>query len=108
MQTFYVRFQLDTDFVGASEVLYRQYNFPDGWTTEQIDNYINEYGVKVPTYVKVYLAYEPILPEDNLDLNIANYDNYQYTVEIDHISLITIYFGTKCRLLLCICCIEGC
>lgn len=51
---------------------------------EQIDNYINEYGVKAPTYIKVYLAYEPILPEDNLELNIANYDNYKYTVKIDH------------------------
>jgi hypothetical protein len=47
---------------------------------EQIDNYINEYGVKVPTYIKVYLTYEPILPEDNLELNIANYDNYKYIV----------------------------
>ena len=42
MQTFYVRFQLDTDFVGSTEVLYRQYNFPDDWTQEQIDNYIWE------------------------------------------------------------------
>ena len=42
MQTFYVRFQLDTDFVGSSEILYRQYNFPDNWTPEQIDNYIWE------------------------------------------------------------------
>ena len=40
MQTFYVRFQLDTDYIGATEVLYRQYNFPDDWTPEQIDNYI--------------------------------------------------------------------
>ena len=40
MQTFYVRFQLDTDFIGTSEVFYRQYNFPDDWTPEQIDNYI--------------------------------------------------------------------
>lgn len=42
MQTFYVRFQLDTDFIGTSEVLYRQYNFPNDWTPEQIDNYIWE------------------------------------------------------------------
>lgn len=42
MQTFYVRFQLDTDFIGSSEVLYRQYNFPDDWTPEQIDNYLWE------------------------------------------------------------------
>lgn len=49
---------------------------------EQIDNYVNAYGVGEPTYVKAYLSYEPILPEDNLELNIANYDNYKYMVKI--------------------------
>lgn len=44
MQTVYIRFELDTDFVGTLNVIYRQYNFPDGWTTEEIDDYIwNEY-----------------------------------------------------------------
>lgn len=42
MQTIYVRFELDTDMIGTSEVFYRQYNFPDNWTEEQIDNYIWE------------------------------------------------------------------
>ena len=42
MQTFYIRFQLDTDFVGSSEILYRQYNLPNDWASEQIDNYIWE------------------------------------------------------------------
>ena len=51
---------------------------------EQVDNYMNAYGLNKPTYVKLYLAYEPILPEDNLELNIANYDNYKYMVKISN------------------------
>lgn len=40
MQTIYVRFELDTDMIGTTEILYRQYNFSGNWTTGQIDNYI--------------------------------------------------------------------
>lgn len=51
---------------------------------EQIDNYVKELGVKAPTYVKMYIAYEPILPEDNIQLNICDYYNYVYGVEVNN------------------------
>ena len=77
MQTVYIRFELDTDFVGTLNVIYRQYNFPDGWTTEEIENYIwDEYhDLQMEHYESYSDYYEYFEPQSSYKKCIKQKEN---------------------------------
>lgn len=89
MQTTYIRFELNTDFVGTLNVIYRQYNFPDNWTEKQIDNYIwEEYHDLQMEHYESYLDYydycrDREYTEDD-PVGVDNYDYWdEYIVHVD-------------------------
>lgn len=51
---------------------------------EEVNNFIQEQGTDGEvTCIKIYINYSAILPSDNLDINICDYYNVDYTLEID-------------------------
>jgi hypothetical protein len=89
MQTVYIRFELDTDFVGTLNVIYRQYNFPDGWTTEEIEDYIwNEYHDLQFEHYESYSDYYEYCQErgytEDDEYGVDNDDYWdEYVVHVD-------------------------
>ena len=89
MQTIYIRFELDTDHVGTKNVIYRQYNLPDGWTTEQIDKYIwEEYHDLQLEHYESYSDYYDYCQEreytEDDPVGVDDYDYWdEYTVYVD-------------------------
>lgn len=89
MQTVYIRFELDTNFVGTLNVIYRQYNLPDNWTTEQIDNYIwEEYHDLQKEHYELYSDYYDYCQElgytEDDTVGVDNYDYWdEYIIYVD-------------------------
>ena len=80
MQTVYIRFELDTELVGTTNVIYRQYNFPDNWTTEQIDNYLWEeyHDLQMEHYESYSDYYEYCQDREYTEDDAEGVDNYDY------------------------------
>lgn len=63
------------------------------YKVEQVEDYeYEQLSNKTITFVKLYIAYSPLLPTDNKELNICDYYDYQYSLTIDDSSDI---IGTK-------------
>lgn len=80
MQTVYIRFDLDTELVGTLNVIYRQYNFPDGWKTEEIENYLwDEYhDLQIEHYESYLDYYNYCLDREYIEDDPVGVDNYDY------------------------------
>ena len=51
---------------------------------EEVNNYMQEQGTDGEvTCIKIYINYSSILPTDNIELNVCDYYNVGYTVEIN-------------------------
>lgn len=51
---------------------------------EEVNNYMQEQGTDGQvTCIKIYINYSAIIPSDNIELNICDYYDIDYTVEID-------------------------
>ena len=51
---------------------------------EEINNFMREQGTDGQiTCVKIYVNYSPIIPNDNIELNICDYYDMDYTLKID-------------------------
>ena len=50
------------------------------------------------TFIKFYIAWSPILPTDNTELNVCDYYVNQYKVKINQTSPITLHYGDKLHL----------
>lgn len=64
---------------------------------EEVDNYMQEQGTDgIVTYIKLYVDYSAITPKDNLELNICDYyeNNYELQINQDkHIKQISNFTG---------------
>lgn len=54
---------------------------------EEVDNYNVESGVGEPTMMRLNLVYSTLLPKDNKELNICDYYDLDYKIEIDQESV---------------------
>lgn len=65
---------------------------------EEVNNYMQEQGTDGQvTCVKIYINYSAITPSDNVELNICDYYDTSYTIEInqdDNIEQVTGFTGT--------------
>lgn len=51
---------------------------------EEVNNYMQEEGTNGEvTCIKIYVDYSPILPNDNIELNICDYHTIDYELDID-------------------------
>ena len=82
MPVIYVRYQLDTNFVGTNNVEYCRYVFPDDWTQKQIEDYIwDEYSESQMTHYESYSDFWNYCVEQyDIEINDGNedyvYDEY--------------------------------
>lgn len=60
------------------------------YRVEEIDNYNTEEGLDQCTLMKFYLVYSPLLSSDNKELNVCNYYDTNYVLEINQDSIIQI------------------
>ena len=66
---------------------------------EEVDNYMQEqFTDGNVTYVKLYVAWSPVLPSDNTTNNICDYYNYQYSLVINQSSPINQITGFTTQL----------
>lgn len=55
------------------------------YKVEQVEDYeYEQFTDKEITFVKLYIAYSPLLPTDNTELNLCDYYSYDYTISIDN------------------------
>lgn len=83
MKTIYVKYELETEFVGTYSKEYCRYIFPDDWTQEEIDNYIYEdYSDMQMKHYESYLDYYDYCREyEYTENDPAGVDDYDYWEE---------------------------
>lgn len=66
---------------------------------EEIDDYEqSQFSDGEVTFIKLYIAWSPLLPQDNTELNVCDYYQNQYTLKINQTSPLTVKPNDKIQL----------